>query len=77
MSTAPRRFRVAWTGDFFAADGTPRFHDLGTSVFDGQAHLECVAFPEHRPVIAAEQSHGGGGWQVDDLVADDQRLLRI
>jgi phosphoglycerate dehydrogenase-like enzyme len=55
MSTAPRRFRVAWTGDFFAADGTPRFHDLGTSVFDGQAHLECVAFAENRPVIAAEQ----------------------
>ena len=54
MSTGGR-FRVAWTGDFRSADGTPRYRDAGTSVFEGWPHVECVAFAEHRPELAPEQ----------------------
>jgi phosphoglycerate dehydrogenase-like enzyme len=48
-------FRIAWTGDFRNPDGSPRFADVGTSVLDGQPHIECVTFAEHRPEVAPEQ----------------------
>jgi phosphoglycerate dehydrogenase-like enzyme len=50
-----RRFCVAWTGDFRSANRTPRYRDVGTSVFEGHAHVESVTFADHRPEIAPEQ----------------------
>ncbi len=54
-STAPRRFKIAWTADFFGPDGRPRYRDLGQSVLDGQAHVECRPFAEHLPEITPGQ----------------------
>ena len=48
MTDTPRRFRVALTGDFFAADGSTKYPDIGLSVFEGQAHIEWVKFREHK-----------------------------
>lgn len=50
-----RRFKVALTGDFYGPDGTPRFRDLGLSVFEGHEHIEVRPFAEHRPRIGADQ----------------------
>src|SRR5438067_1489192 len=56
MSTqALRRFRVAFTGDFFDSDGAPRYPDIGLSVLDAAAHVEVTRFADHQPVITAEQ----------------------
>jgi phosphoglycerate dehydrogenase-like enzyme len=48
MPDAPRRFRVALTGDFFAPDGSTKYPDIGLSIFEGQGHLEWVKFREHQ-----------------------------
>ena len=48
MSETTGRFRVALTGDFFSADGSTKYPDIGLSVFDGQPHIEWVKFREHR-----------------------------
>ncbi len=48
-------FRVALTADFFDDEGNTKFADLGTSVFDGQQHIQLSQFAEHRSAIAAEQ----------------------
>jgi phosphoglycerate dehydrogenase-like enzyme len=53
--TRQARFRIAWTGDFFGPDGVPRYRDLGLSVFDGQAHIECRPFADFRREITPEQ----------------------
>jgi phosphoglycerate dehydrogenase-like enzyme len=50
-----RRFRVAWTGDFFGPGGTPRYRDMGLSLFEGHPHIECRPFAEHRPQVTPEQ----------------------
>src|SRR5215472_6494046 len=55
MSSTPRRFRIAWTGDFFAPDGSTKFPDIGLSIFDDHRHIEWVTFREHRPRIGADQ----------------------
>jgi phosphoglycerate dehydrogenase-like enzyme len=55
MTASPRTFRVAWTADFFGPGGTPRYRDLGLSVFEGHPHVECRPFAEHRPEVAPEQ----------------------
>ncbi len=54
-ATGLRTFRIAWTADFFDPDGKPRYADLGQSVFDGHAHIECHPFAEHRAEITPEQ----------------------
>jgi phosphoglycerate dehydrogenase-like enzyme len=54
-SEQARRFHVAWTGDFFGPGGTPRYRDMGMSVFEGHSHIECRPFAEHRPEITAGQ----------------------
>jgi phosphoglycerate dehydrogenase-like enzyme len=61
MADTPRRFRVALTGDFFSADGSTKYPDIGLSVFDGQGHLEWVKFGEHRASIGADQLEGANG----------------
>ncbi|MEX2560232.1 MAG: NAD(P)-dependent oxidoreductase [Pirellulales bacterium] len=49
------RFHVAWTGDFKADDGSPRFRERGVDVFAAYPHIEQSMFDEHRPVIGADQ----------------------
>jgi phosphoglycerate dehydrogenase-like enzyme len=61
MSTARPTFRLAWTGDFQHADGSPRFPDVGKSVLADAPHVECVAFAEYRPVITPDQFQGVHG----------------
>ncbi len=56
-----KRFCLAWTGDFQGPDGRPRYRDVGPSVLAGHDHVECVAFAEHRPVIAPDQIGGANG----------------
>jgi phosphoglycerate dehydrogenase-like enzyme len=55
MSQTPRRFRVALTGDFFAADGSTRYPDIGLSVFEGQDLVEWARLDEPRTPIGADQ----------------------
>jgi len=61
MTSVSRRFRVALTADFFAADGAPKYPDLGLSVFAGQDHLEWVQFAEHRTPVGPDQIEGVQG----------------
>ena len=55
MNTKAKTFRVALTGDFYSADGTPRYPDLGLSIFGPYEYIECVRFQEHRPQIGPDQ----------------------
>src|SRR5262245_58210487 len=52
---ADHRFRIALTGDFYHADGSPRYRDFGLSVLEAQRGVEYRAFAEHRPDIDPEQ----------------------
>ena len=56
-----RRFRVAWTADFFGPDGSPRYPEIGISEFDGVPHVEATRLAEHRPEIGADQLAGVQG----------------
>jgi phosphoglycerate dehydrogenase-like enzyme len=51
----PRRFRVAFTGDFYDAAGQPKFRHMGLDVFDEQPHIEVCPFRHHHPEIKADQ----------------------
>lgn len=51
----PRHFRVAWTADFFAADGTPCYPDLGLDALADAPQIELTRFAAHRPEIGADQ----------------------
>src|SRR5262249_27098679 len=57
----PRTFRVGLTGDFFTADGSPRYRDLGLGVFEGHDAIEHFGFPAHQPEITPEQLDGAQG----------------
>jgi len=61
-ATAPAkhnpRFVVAWTNDFFSADGQPKYPDLGRSVLESHSHIEQRVLAEHRPSIAPDQLAG-------------------
>ena len=61
--TAPRRspFRVALTADFYDEAGSPKFADLGLSVFDRQPHIAVSNFASHRTVIQPDQINGSHG----------------
>ncbi|HEV3257338.1 MAG TPA: NAD(P)-dependent oxidoreductase [Gemmataceae bacterium] len=78
-----RRFRVALTADFYAADGSPRYRDLGLAVFAGHAHIVYRAFAEHRPVITPDQVGDAQGLIVltpavtADTVSTSQDLLAV
>jgi len=58
---AKRTFVVSLTADFFDAEGTPKYRDLGFSVFDGQPQIERRTFAEHRPQIGPDQIDGVQG----------------
>lgn len=53
-------FRVALTGDFFTADGSPKYPDIGLDLFKGTA-IEVESFAEHRAEIGANQLAGANG----------------
>jgi phosphoglycerate dehydrogenase-like enzyme len=61
VARAQPTFRVAFTGDFYAADGSPKFRDMGLSVFNSQPHIQQSRFEEHRPIIGADQLAGVNG----------------
>jgi phosphoglycerate dehydrogenase-like enzyme len=49
------KFIVAVTADFFDKAGSPKFHDVGFSLLDGQPHLERRALREAREEVGADQ----------------------
>src|SRR3569623_538557 len=55
MADAPKPFRVALTGDFYAADGSPRYADMGLATLEEHPHIRTSRFLEHRPSIGADQ----------------------
>ena len=61
MADSPKTFRVAFTGDFYGADGSTRYSDMGLSVFDSHAHILTSRFEEHRPSIGADQIRDAQG----------------
>ena len=77
------RFRVALTGDFFASDGSPKYPDLGLSVFEGQDSVEWFKFAEHRSRIGADQVLNANGVIVltpavtAETVSQSENLLAI
>ncbi|MDB5348815.1 MAG: Hydroxypyruvate reductase [Planctomycetota bacterium] len=83
MTDLPGRFRVALTGDFFAADGSTKYPDIGLSVFDGQPGVTWSKFDEHRASIGSEQVAGAHGVIVltpkvtAETVSDISTLLAI
>jgi phosphoglycerate dehydrogenase-like enzyme len=83
MSPAARRFRIAFTGDFYAADGTPRFRHLGHGVFAGQDHIEVTRISDHRPQLHPDQLAGTQGVVVlapkvtAESLAESHDLLAI
>jgi phosphoglycerate dehydrogenase-like enzyme len=60
MSEA-KPFRVALTADFYNADGSTRYPDLGLSVFDQHPHVAHKPFAEHRKQIGPDQLAGAHG----------------
>jgi phosphoglycerate dehydrogenase-like enzyme len=50
-----RRFRVAFSADFFEGDGTPRFRDYGQGLLEECAAIETLRFEEHRAEMTTEQ----------------------
>jgi len=61
MNQTRKRFRVALTGDFFSADGTTKYPDIGLSVFDPGGPIEWSKLGEHRTPIGADQIAGAQG----------------
>jgi phosphoglycerate dehydrogenase-like enzyme len=55
MDLASKTFRIAFTGDFYAADGSPMYRDMGLSVLAPHTHIQQSRFKEHRPEIGADQ----------------------
>jgi phosphoglycerate dehydrogenase-like enzyme len=55
MHPHARVFRVAFTGDFHHADGTPLYQDFGTGVLNAQADIRHERFAEHKPEIEPAQ----------------------
>jgi phosphoglycerate dehydrogenase-like enzyme len=55
MDSAPKTFRIAFTADFYAADGSPKYRDMGLSVLSPYPHIRQGRFREHRPEIGADQ----------------------
>lgn len=49
------KFRVAFTGDFFNAEGVPQFRDYGLSVLEECPAIEISRFAQHLPEITPAQ----------------------
>src|ERR1041385_7112310 len=78
-----RVFEVILTGDFYDAQGRPRYADLGLSVFEGEEQIKVRKFSEHRKVIGADQVAGANGVIVltpavtKETVSDANDLLAV
>jgi phosphoglycerate dehydrogenase-like enzyme len=55
MDSTTKTFRIAFTGDFYGADGSPKYRDMGLSVLAPHPHIRQGCFKEHRPEIGADQ----------------------
>jgi phosphoglycerate dehydrogenase-like enzyme len=55
------QFRVAWTADFFEADGSPKYRDIGQDLLASTPQIVVHCFAEHRPEIGPDQFHGVNG----------------
>src|SRR5689334_6886528 len=56
-----KTFRVALTGDFYNADGSTKYPDIGLNVFSAAPHIQSRAFPEHRKIIGPDQLADANG----------------
>jgi phosphoglycerate dehydrogenase-like enzyme len=80
---AVKTFHVALTADFFGADGTPCYRDMGLGVLDEYADIKWRRFKEHRPEIEPEQLDGAAAVIVltprvtARSVSDSRELLAI
>jgi len=55
------KFKIALTGDFVAADGRPKYRDIGLDLLKAVPDVEWRLFAEHRPEIEPQQigdAHG-------------------
>src|SRR5262245_25300643 len=52
----PNPFRVRLTGDFFLADGTLRYRDIGLDLFARHPEIAWTAFEQHRGETEASQT---------------------
>lgn len=59
MNNSP--LTIALTADFYDADGSARFDDLGLDVLAGHDHLQVTQFQQHQPVITPDQLRGAFG----------------
>jgi phosphoglycerate dehydrogenase-like enzyme len=57
----PNPFPVALTADFYNADGSTKYPDIGLSVFAPFPHITHKPFAEHRKQIGADQLQGFAG----------------
>jgi phosphoglycerate dehydrogenase-like enzyme len=79
----PQPFRVALTADFYNADGSTKFPDLGLSVFEPYGHIQTAPFAEHRKAITPDQLTGFNGVIVltpsvtAETVSQSENLLAV
>jgi phosphoglycerate dehydrogenase-like enzyme len=59
--TSGNPFRVALTADFYNADGSTKYPDIGLSVFAGHPHVAYKPFAEHRKQIGPDQVADANG----------------
>jgi phosphoglycerate dehydrogenase-like enzyme/2-keto-3-deoxy-L-rhamnonate aldolase RhmA len=75
-------FRVALTGDFTSADGSPKYRDIGLGLFDGTG-VSARPFAEPRGEVGAAQLAGANGAVVltprvtAASLADNSDLLAV
>src|SRR5689334_21550280 len=60
----PRKFVVAFTGDFCDATGAPKYQDIGLSVLAEHPKIEHRFFKEHRKHIGPDQIGDAHGFIV-------------
>lgn len=65
-----RRFSVAFTADFFGADGKIQFRDVGLSVINSQADMDILPMKEFLPCVTPEQLQGAQGAILMEVGAD-------
>jgi phosphoglycerate dehydrogenase-like enzyme len=72
MTAKPRKrqFYVAFTADFFDADGKPQFRDVGMSILTKKAGIAIVPMREFHPVVRPEQLQGIHAAVVMDVGVD-------
>ncbi|MHB8969863.1 MAG: NAD(P)-dependent oxidoreductase [Pirellulaceae bacterium] len=81
--SADKKFVVALTADFFGPDGSPKYRDLGLSIFEGQSQIARRTLAEHRPQLGCDQLGDAHGVIVltpavtAETVSQSENLLAI